>query len=75
MGHDGRNGGQDSRTPQPPWSMLVQYKNPDSSFSTIDSGSREEGGRMILETGDGSVSGLSENQDAEAFSGGCMWEL
>ncbi|MCI8948373.1 MAG: hypothetical protein HFI91_15300 [Lachnospiraceae bacterium] len=55
--------------------MLVQYKNPDSSFSTIDSGSREEGGRMILETGDGSVSGLSENQDAEAFSGGCMWEL
>lgn len=62
-----RNAGQGGWTPEPPQKLLEKYKNLDSPFYTIDYAELENGIWMILETGDGSVSGLSEGQSGEAF--------
>lgn len=62
-----RNSGQPYYTEQPPKELLEKYKNLPSPFYTIDYAELVNGNWKILETGDGSVSGLSDFQDAEAF--------
>ncbi len=62
-----RNSLQPSYTSNPPRSLLEKYKNLPSKFYTIDFGELSDGGWMILEAGDGSVSGPSEGQNLEAF--------
>lgn len=62
-----RNSGQHLYTPEPPAELLKKYDNLPSPFYTIDYAEREDGSWIIIETGDGSVSGLSDNQNAVEF--------
>lgn len=62
-----RNSGQGEGAPMPPQTLLEKYKNLPAVFYTIDYAELEDGSWKALETGDGQVSGLSENQDCEAF--------
>lgn len=62
-----RNSGQSLYTPLPPRKLLEKYQFLESNFYTIDYAELTDGTWKIIEAGDGSVSGLSENQDYEAF--------
>lgn len=62
-----RNSGQKDSTPLPPTNLIERYKYIDSPFYTIDFAELEDGIWMIIEAGDGSVSGLSMGQDYEEF--------
>jgi hypothetical protein len=50
-----------------PNELIEKYKNLPSPFYTVDYAELEDGTWKILEAGDGQVSGLSPNQDAESF--------
>ena len=50
-----------------PKELFDKYKNLPSPFYTVDYAELEDGTWQILEAGDGQVSGLSPNQDAESF--------
>ena len=54
-------------TPEPPEELLQKYAHLNSPFYTIDYAEMDDGSWIIIETGDGQVSGLSEGQDYEAF--------
>ena len=62
-----RNSLQMSTTPEPPNELIRKHSHLDSPFYTIDYAEREDGGWIIVETGDGQVSGLSEGQDYVSF--------
>lgn len=62
-----RNSSQATYLPSPPQKLINQYKNLDSLFYTVDYAELENGSWIIIEAGDGSVSGLSPNQDAIHF--------
>lgn len=62
-----KNSAQPIYAEEPPQELLEKYRNLNSHFYTIDCAERDDGSWKILEAGDGSVSGLSENQDYEAF--------
>lgn len=62
-----RNSGQGSYTPIPPKGLVEKYRHLDSPYYTVDFAELSDGTWKILETGDGSVSGLSDYQDAEAY--------
>ncbi|MBR6090625.1 MAG: ATP-grasp domain-containing protein [Anaerolineaceae bacterium] len=62
-----RNSLQDFYTPEPPAALIGKYRDLGSVFYTIDYAELEDGSWKIIETGDGSVSGLSDKQDHEAF--------
>jgi hypothetical protein len=62
-----RNSLQDYYTPDPPAALIEKYHNLKSVFYTIDYAELEDGSWKIIETGDGSVSGLSDKQDYKAF--------
>ncbi len=62
-----RNSVQKIDTPLPPKSLIEKYKELDSFYYTIDYAELKDGSWKIIETGDGSVSGLSENQDYEQY--------
>ena len=62
-----RNSLQMDDTPEPPEELVYKYAHLDSPFYTIDFAEKEDGSWIIIETGDGQVSGLSEGQDYEAF--------
>ncbi len=62
-----RNSLQQDYTPEPPKEMLDEYSLLHSTFYTLDYAELEDGRWMILEAGDGGVSGPSEGQDLEAF--------
>jgi hypothetical protein len=62
-----RNSLQMNTTPNPPAELIRKYSNLDSPFYTIDYAEKEDGNWIIVETGDGQVSGLSEGQDYDAF--------
>lgn len=62
-----KNGGQTVLTPDPPRRMIEKYRNLNSPFYTVDYAELADGGWKVLEAGDGSVSGLSDGQDAAAF--------
>ena len=50
-----------------PKELIDKYKNLPSPFYTVDYAELTDGSWKILEAGDGQVSGLSPNQDAESF--------
>ena len=62
-----RNSLQMNTTPEPPNDLILKYTNLNSPFYTIDYAEKEDGSWIVVETGDGQVSGISEGQDYEAF--------
>ena len=62
-----RNSGQPNYSPEPPKSMLEKYRNLSSPYYTVDYAELADGTWKVLEAGDGSVSGLSDNQDAGEY--------
>lgn len=67
IGSVSRNSLQRSYTPEPPSELIEKYRFLDSVFYTIDFAELEDGQWKIIEVGDGSVSGLSDHQDYQAF--------
>lgn len=61
------NSGQSLIAPKVPMELVQKYVNPFSPFYTIDYAELEDGSWKVLETGDGQVSGLCDNQDAYSF--------
>ncbi|MBQ9008506.1 MAG: ATP-grasp domain-containing protein [Clostridia bacterium] len=62
-----RNSLQGNYTPEVPMELIRKWQGLDSVFYTIDYAELEDGTWKIIETGDGSVSGLSDGQDARSF--------
>ena len=54
-------------TPQPPIALVEKYRGLNSKFYTLDFAELENSDWVIIEAGDGSVSGLSDSQDCKAF--------
>ena len=61
------NSGQADFAPKPPRALLEKYRSLGSPFYTVDYAELADGSWKVIETGDGSVSGLSDRQDAGAF--------
>ncbi|MDE6500948.1 MAG: ATP-grasp domain-containing protein [Ruminococcus sp.] len=57
------NSGQEQNTNQPPTELLEKYSNLQSRYYTIDYAELSDGTWKVIETGDGSVSGLPKNQN------------
>ena len=70
-----KNGGQNTFTPDPPRPLIEKYRNLNSLFYTVDYAELVNGEWKALEAGDGSVSGLSDGQDAVAFFRGLYYSL
>jgi hypothetical protein len=62
-----RNSNQGNYTQEPPRELLEKYKNLSSHYYTVDYAELADGSWTVIEAGDGSVSGLSPNQDAEQY--------
>ena len=62
-----RNSGQENFTQEPPKELVMKYKNLPSMYYTVDFAELADGTWKVMEAGDGSVSGLSEFQDAEQY--------
>lgn len=62
-----RNSGQMNMTKVPPDELLEKYGNLPSVYYTVDFAELEDGTWKIIEAGDGSVSGLSMNQNYEEY--------
>lgn len=62
-----RNSGQQEHTPEPSKELIEKYKNLPSCYYTVDYAELADGTWKVIEAGDGSVSGLSENQNAEQY--------
>ncbi|MDE5557976.1 MAG: ATP-grasp domain-containing protein [Ruminococcus sp.] len=62
-----RNSGQEQYTNQPPTELLEKYSNLSSCYYTIDYAELSDGTWKVIEAGDGSVSGLSENQNIYSY--------
>lgn len=62
-----KNSNQTNYVPEPPKKLIEKYKNLPSPYYTIDFAELNTGDWTIIETGDGSVSGLSPNQDILAY--------
>ena len=62
-----RNSNQETNTQEPPKELLEKYKNLSSHYYTIDYAELTDGTWKVIEAGDGSVSGLSKNQNAEQY--------
>jgi len=56
------NSNQPESCPYPPQHFVEKFKNLPSNYYTIDFAELEDGGFIIIETGDGQVSGLSPGQ-------------
>lgn len=61
------NSGQSLIAQQVPLELVEKYSNTCGSFCTIDYAELADGTWKVLETGDGQVSGLCDNQDPVAF--------
>lgn len=62
-----RNSLQPDTVPEVPKGLALKWKDLDSVFYTVDYAELEDGTWKIIETGDGSVSGLSDGQEARSF--------
>lgn len=62
-----RNSGQMQVTAEPPKELIEKYRNLPSVFYTVDYAELKDGTWRVIEAGDGSVSGLCQGQDYEAF--------
>jgi len=62
-----RNSAQPVFAPEIPMELVEKYNNLESDYYTVDFAELEDETWRVIEAGDGSVSGLSEFQDAEAY--------
>lgn len=62
-----RNSGQPEFAAKPPIQLLEKYQTLASIYYTVDYVELENGTWKVMEAGDGSVSGLSDQQDAEQY--------
>ena len=62
-----RNSGQKECSPQPPRELIERYRGLESKFYTVDYAELDNGNWIVIEVGDGSVSGLSDYQDYIEF--------
>lgn len=62
-----RNSAQPNYAVEVPLELVKKYSNLDSSYYTVDFAELEDGTWKVIEAGDGSVSGLSEFQDATQY--------
>ncbi|MCM1508826.1 MAG: ATP-grasp domain-containing protein [Ruminococcus flavefaciens] len=62
-----RNSGQENYTKEPPAELLEKYKNLSSHYYTVDYAELTDTTWKVIEAGDGSVSGLPTNQNAERY--------
>ena len=62
-----KNSDQPENSPMPPVELIQKYQFLDSRFYTIDYAELKDGSWIIIETGDGSVSGLGLNQNPYMF--------
>ena len=62
-----RNSGQPDSALTPPIELVEKYNNLNSKFYTVDYAELADGSWVIIEAGDGSVSGLSDFQDYNSF--------
>ena len=62
-----RNSNQDIYVPLPPEELINKYKNLESIYYTVDYAELSDGSWRVIESGDGGVSGLSPNQEYEAY--------
>ncbi len=62
-----RNSGQGNYTPLPPRELIEKYSQLDSPYYTVDYAELADGTWKVIEAGDGSVSGLSDHQDAKQY--------
>ncbi len=70
-----RNSGQGNYTNEPPMDLIEKYKTLPSCYYTVDYAELSDGTWRVIEAGDGSVSGLSDNQDAEQYFRGLYYAL
>lgn len=68
-----KNSGQPNFAPQPPNQLIEKYRRLPGSFYTIDYAQLQDDTWKIIETGDGSVSGLSDSQNKETFFRALYW--
>mgnify|MGYP004449954615 FL=1 len=61
------NSGQSKLCPKPPMEFLENFTNLGSPFYTVDVAELPDGSWVVIETGDGGVSGLSDNQNYFEF--------
>lgn len=61
------NSGQSKEAPSVPQALVDKYSNLESPFYTIDYGEEINGQWIIIETGDGGVSGLPDNTNVNKF--------
>lgn len=61
------NSGQSKEAPSVPQALVDKYSNLESPFYTIDYGEETNGQWIIIETGDGGVSGLPDNTNVNEF--------
>ncbi|MCJ0554048.1 ATP-grasp domain-containing protein [Enterococcus cecorum] len=59
----------DEFTTQPPRDLVEKYQHLPSPFYTVDYAELADGSWIVIEAGDGQVSGLSDHQDRVAFMG------
>ncbi len=62
-----KNSGQKNFTEEPPRELVEKYRMLPSIYYTVDFAELEDGTWKVMEAGDGSVSGLSQFQDAEQY--------
>lgn len=62
-----RNSGQPNTTTESPVELIHKYSNLPSKFYTVDYAELENGEWIILETGDGGVSGIPDGIDYREF--------
>ena len=62
-----RNSGQMNTTTELPEELVEKYRDLPSVYYTVDFAELSDGSWKKIEAGDGSVSGLSEGQDYEAY--------
>ena len=62
-----RNSGQEGKVAEPPTELVQRYRKLGSVFYTLDYAELSDGSFTILESGDGSVSGLALGEDAASF--------
>ena len=62
-----RNSGQLDYAAVPPKTLVEKYMHLNSKFYTIDFAELQDGSWIVIEAGDGSVSGLSDFQDYDEF--------
>ena len=58
---------QPNYAPEVPKELVEKYNDINSAYYTVDFAELEDGTWRVIEAGDGSVSGLSEFQDAEQY--------